>query len=267
MTIESNDAIPKDLKANKANRTDEHREQIQCGCKKAGQCHREAHVAGMSCEQIVTLSKSNRHKVCNQCRKTKAKKSGEVHSVGASSLASQNREHATRASPNTIINGDSVLDPSFLSVPLPNDIPSAIPQMQIGVGEVIRHFDLAGSVNIPTTGNRERNTSSVQSGRQQCQCDKGGMCSRAKHDEGQPCDRVVCITKTDKHTRCKGCRYLKKRKTVGVAGASNQISSMSMAQVEVPVPMAQPTLLNMSQHIAVPHSMPTGIPMSLADAY
>ena len=58
-------------------------------------------------------------------------------------------------------------------------------------------------------------------GKMPCQCDKGGTCSRQKHFQDTTCDRFVTITKNDKHTRCKGCRYLKKRKN---AMNTNQLS-------------------------------------------
>jgi hypothetical protein len=53
---------------------DGHKESVQCICTKGGQCHREKHSEGIQCERYVTLTKNNRHKMCNGCRKAKAKK-------------------------------------------------------------------------------------------------------------------------------------------------------------------------------------------------
>ncbi len=49
-------------------------EQVPCQCDKSGSCYRKDHFEGMPCDKIVVLNKSNRHRVCHPCRKTKLKR-------------------------------------------------------------------------------------------------------------------------------------------------------------------------------------------------
>ena len=65
-----------------------------------------------------------------------------------------------------------------------------------------------------------------------CSCEKGGSCFRAKHFEGQTCDRTVTITKHDRHKRCFGCRITKNRKT-GILVDSRNISQMDIPMVPI----------------------------------
>ena len=48
--------------------------------------------------------------------------------------------------------------------------------------------------------------------RKACACKGGESCNRGKHKEGNACDRFVSQNGKDKHTVCKGCRYLKKKR-------------------------------------------------------
>jgi hypothetical protein len=275
MTLEGS-AIPLEIKPVKsASRSDDsQKETYQCACKKGGACHRDAHLEGNSCEQSVTLSKSNRHKVCNQCRKNKNKqKSGE-------NLIPRDREH--RVVPITVLPGVTTLENSFLAIPLPHTdgMPSVIPNIHLDMGghssaHVTSLLNQSSSMSHShmdrSSGDRGSSSSQSLNGKMQCACDKGGNCSRIKHAPDQPCDRTVTITKNDKHTRCKGCRYLKKRRSGTAASESSGAgiginisvpshSRSSMGIVAGPVPT--PQLLSMSSG-AVP--MSHAVPLSHHD--
>jgi hypothetical protein len=250
MTLDG-EVIPKESKATKASRADEQRETFQCGCKKGGTCHREQHTEGTACEQTVTLSKSNRHKVCNQCRKNKNKKGGDGTHIP--------RAEHSRIVPVTVIPNVPVIENSFLAVPLPHsDMPSAIPSMHsLDMGLSTHASSLLNQGSSSLSHADRSSATQALNGKMQCACDKGGSCSRTKHNADQQCDRTVTITKNDKHTRCKGCRYLKKRRVNGaIVEGSGRSSSVSMS-IEVPLPAAQPQLLSMSSG-AVPlsHALP-----------
>lgn len=58
---------------------------ITCICEKPGACHREKHSEG-PCDRTVKLTRGNRHKVCNGCRKAKKTK-GESREVPAPLMA------------------------------------------------------------------------------------------------------------------------------------------------------------------------------------
>ena len=45
-----------------------------------------------------------------------------------------------------------------------------------------------------------------------CRCDHGGKCHRPLHKEGTQCERMIVLTGTSRHRKCKGCRSPKKRK-------------------------------------------------------
>jgi hypothetical protein len=410
MTL-SNGEMDKEVKPVKAARPgDDVKENFPCACKKGGHCFREAHGDGMQCEMSVTLSKSNRHKVCNQCRKNKVKKApsninqtvapsiqnvpvvGEVslhmppmpdsipapvptlhHNSGhnmQNPLSMQNpgqMTHPHMTNPHTL--GMQALQdmqqsmqvlvdhmPSPHGLPQPQDMPQpqgiqppqGMPQGMQGMqapqslnlhtqpqhmenlaqsiqelqelqemqSSVIQNLPVASmptmqpvqnmpnppppqhhqsyapspnvhsvqhsqlaqlhapSQSIPTDtlsmmqvqnimppmsqsmqpSNPQGMPGSVngigggqpqQGGKMACQCDKGGGCSRQKHFQDAPCDRFVTITKNDKHTRCKGCRYLKKRKTGSMQqqGVNTNSQNIQMGSVDVPVPSAAPPSL------------------------
>lgn len=228
MTLEA-DAIPKEMKPVKAGRgfgnPDEHREQLQCACAKGGSCHRAKHTEGMPCERYVTLSKSNRHKTCNGCRKNKTAK------------ANQSGVSDGTVRPVSVPSVAPSADTSYLAVPMPmpmppmsgHEIPAAIPSSMLSVNSAMAN---------PNNEHKE----SVQ-----CICMKGGQCHREKHAEGIQCERYVTLTKTNRHKMCNGCRKAKVKKTDRVhpdtlGGLQNQQYQMNAIPLQgMPMPMAMPT--------------------------
>ena len=252
MTIEG-DALPKEMKAAKVagRMMDEHRETFSCACKKGGSCFRDVHQDGTPCEMIVTLSKTNRHKVCNQCRKNKAKKMNQ----GSSSSHSSMNE---RVVPLPVV--PSITGPdAYHAIPMALSHPTQMEMTAMPVPHIL-HESMHSVPVMPHTS-RERETQAMVNsngpfpGKIACQCDKGGSCARGKHYESQSCDRTVSITKNDKHTRCKGCRYLKKKK-VGTPGGhilQGQLISQMNAMEVPPVPSAsQAHLMPMGGSVSVP---------------
>jgi hypothetical protein len=269
MTIEG-DVLPKELKVTKVSNTnrllDEQRETYNCACKKGGSCFRETHQEGLPCEMQVTLSKTNRHKVCNQCRKNKSKKLGSVNS-SVSSVSMQDR--VVPLPPSVV----SLNPDAYHAIPLTMqnglDLQSAIPHISMSHDGSLQQVP-SMSVHVPT--GMPQHVGSNSNGlpnKLPCSCEKGGNCSRAKHFEGQTCDRTVTITKNDKHTRCKGCRYTKKRKT-GTLVDSRNISQMDipmvpsasvghMVSMNHPGPMTVPSLhsvpLPLHHDVVIPHHL------------
>jgi hypothetical protein len=122
-------------------------------------------------------------------------------------------------------------------------MPLAIPSMHsLDMGHS-SHSSLLLNQSSSNLSHADRSVTQALNGKMQCACEKGGNCSRTKHIADQPCDRTVTITKNDKHTRCKGCRYLKKRKPNGSPVENPRGGAIS---IEVPMPAAQPQLLSMS---------------------
>jgi len=358
-----NGEMDKEVKPVKAARPgDDVKENFPCACKKGGHCFREGHPEGMPCEMSVTLSKSNRHKVCNQCRKNKVKKApsninqsvapsiqnvpvGEVSlhmppmpdSIPAPVPTLQSHHNAQNLLPNplglqsaqlahsqqsllsqsmsmnsmtmqpmntpamqgTTMQGlQPVAPPQAMQPPRSIQPPTTMqgmppnPHMDmqgVGVQSIpmqhpqLTHQLVNPSQAIPTDSLSMLNVlppmtqpmqppnpqgvgpivglgvGQPQSGKMACQCDKGGGCSRQKHFQDSPCDRFVTITKNDKHTRCKGCRYLKKRKTgtnmQSVMSGVNVTSAMGVGvSVDVPVPSAAPPSL-IPMGAAIPQMM------------
>jgi len=233
---------------------DEHRETFSCACKKGGACFRDVHQEGQACEMIVTLSKTNRHKVCNQCRKNKAKKMNQGSS--SSSHVSE------RVVPLPIVPSITGPDP-YHAIPMSISHPTQMEMTSIPVPHFSNEPMSVHSVPVmphPHQQSRERDQQSmINNGpfpnKVACQCEKGGSCARGKHYEGTACDRNVSITKNDKHTRCKGCRYQKKKRSGASSGGVMQGQMMpNMNALEVPpVPSAaQAHLMPMGGAISMP---------------
>ncbi len=192
MIVPDENVIPKEIKPTKAARgfaQDEQKEQQQCACAKGGNCFRAKHGEGIPCERLVTLSKSNRHKTCNGCRKNKQKILREGSSID------NIRVNVPSIQPN---DGSS----NYLAVPMPlpphHEMPAAIPSMLgVGVGSQVSH-----------SASSDVHRESVQ-----CICNRGGQCHREKHSEGIQCERYVSLTKNNRHKMCNGCRKAKAKKT------------------------------------------------------
>lgn len=266
MTIEG-DALPKEMKVAKvaSRMLDEHRETSICACKKGGSCFRDVHQEGMPCDMVVTLSKTNRHKVCNQCRKNKAKK---LNQGSSSSNSSMN----DRAMPMPIVPSMGGQDPYHShSMSMSIAHPTQMEMTAMAVPHILHESMVPvmpshhSQIQLQQHQQQQmvNNSGIPGNGKMNCQCDKGGGCARAKHGMDQACDRVVTITKNDKHTRCKGCRYQKKRKLPTSNGS--MMSGQMMSQMNVmevpPVPSAaQPHLMPMGGSLNVPslHAVPLG---------
>jgi hypothetical protein len=255
-------------------RIDDVRENHQCNCKKGGSCYREAHAEGMACEMMVTLSKNNRHKVCNQCRKSKVKKATGINNnsqislslpsmdMTASALMTSMSGHVEIPAPIPNISsglGQSMIQPQqeLINLNLPN------PAMSLNASTIA----VVNSGTMGAVGVGGVNQINPNDGRMPCQCDRGGSCNRAKHFADTGCDRFVTITKNDKHTRCKGCRYLKKKKVDGGVPIDGSNSQNSIA---VPIIPHLVSMVNVAGSLNAPGTMqsmmggaPQGIAMSM----
>jgi hypothetical protein len=218
MMLQDDNGIPKEIKPVKAARgfgQDEQKEQQQCACIKGGTCYRSKHAEGTSCERMVTLSKSNRHKTCNGCRKNKQQKNLRDGS------GMDNSRAVTVPSIIQSTDGSS----NYLAVPMPlppqhQDMTSAIPSMLgVGVGSQVSH-------SASGDGHKES---------AQCICMKGGQCHREKHSEGIQCERYVSLTKTNRHKMCNGCRKAKAKKPERSADRDNtQFMSVPLNNHDLP---------------------------------
>ena len=229
---------------------------VQCTCSKGGTCYNDQHdQEGGPCPNEVIMSRKNRHKVCNRCRKPKKSRltgsanrdanyttcrvaSSDSSNIGLSLVPSTNQMNPSAgglpgllmlegsmpmvpgalpsmAAANNLVDGNN-------SLVMPMNLTPATDNPMLA--NALGHSAPLGHHNTVTTAGGPKHKEVKETGSMNCACSNGGQCHRSKHVFGYSCDRTVKLTDNDKHTVCKGCRYSKRKST----DATNNMTSTNI---------------------------------------